>query len=438
MSTVATANSAPALDGTPDVMPPGATAGPWRVEYELGRGGMGTVYAVTHVDIGKRAALKLMHKRLLGRHLDVERMLLEAKVVNQIQHPNIVDIFETGSLADGRPYIVMERLDGVSLGHRAMTGKLLPDQVIAILRQVCEGVTAAHEAGIIHRDLKVDNVFLIETEDSIRPRVKILDWGIAKVIDDDVRHTIDGQLVGTPHYLAPEQARGAAVSSKTDVYSIGVMAYELFLEQLPFEAETAAEIMTMHLRVAPPLPSELWPDIPAALEVLLLSMLAKNPAARPTIAEVILALDAIASDLARRRAPTTRPITVRPPSHADRALAETQLSRRRGKGWRYVVGGCAIAAAATAAMLGHGDPAAVASTPTAVVSTSVPPMPTAKPVEGAPPPVVVADKAATPTPVAPAARPATVIRKLLPPKAPAKVPHRSLANDPDGTIDAYR
>ncbi|HEV7556380.1 MAG TPA: serine/threonine-protein kinase, partial [Kofleriaceae bacterium] len=257
--------SAPTLEDTPDVLPAGATAGPWRVDYELGRGGMGTVYAVTHVEIGKRAALKLMHKKLSGRHLDVERMRLEAKVVNQVQHPNIVDIFETGELADGRPYIVMERLDGVSLGARAMTGKLLPDQVIAILRQVCEAVMAAHEAGIIHRDLKVDNVFLIETEDRIRPRVKVLDWGIAKVIDDDVRHTIDGQLVGTPHYLAPEQARGAAVSAKTDVYSIGVMAYELFLEQLPFEAETAAEIMTMHLRTAPPLPSELWPDIPAAL-----------------------------------------------------------------------------------------------------------------------------------------------------------------------------
>jgi len=329
-------------------------AGPWRIEYQLGRGGMGTVYAVVHEDIGKRAALKLMHKKLSARELDVERMLLEAKVVNQVQHPNIVDIFETGKLDDGRPYIVMERLDGVSLGQRAMKAKLLPDQVISILRQICEAVTAAHEAGIIHRDLKVDNVFLIETEDPTRPKVKVLDWGIAKVIDDDIRHTVDGQLVGTPHYLAPEQARGATVTPKTDVYSIGVMAYELFLEQLPFEAETAAEIMTMHLRVAPPLPSELWPEIPASLEVLILAMLAKNPVARPSTTEVIQALDGIAAELHRRKMPVTRPITVRPPSQAEKALAETQLVRAsRRPSWRYLVGGVALAAGATVAMFGH-------------------------------------------------------------------------------------
>ena len=96
--------------------------------------------------------------------------------------------------------------------------------------------------------------------------MKLLDWGIAKIISTDVRHTIEGQLVGTPQYLAPEQARGAAVSPQTDVYSLGVMAYELFLEQLPFEAETSAEIMAMHLRATPPPPSELWPDIPPGLE----------------------------------------------------------------------------------------------------------------------------------------------------------------------------
>src|SRR5262245_47518609 len=161
---VPTATGTPERDA-PDVLPPGAMAGPWRVEHVLGRGGMGTVYAVVHDEIGKRAALKLMHQRLSTRHLNVDRMLLEAKVVNQVGHPNIVDIFETGALADGRPYIVMERLTGMPLSERVCATKLLPDQVIAILRQICDALVAAHAAGVIHRDLKLDNVFLVETED---------------------------------------------------------------------------------------------------------------------------------------------------------------------------------------------------------------------------------------------------------------------------------
>ncbi|HLL23739.1 MAG TPA: serine/threonine-protein kinase, partial [Kofleriaceae bacterium] len=207
-------------------------------------------------------ALKIVHSRLTST-FNPDRMLLEAKVVNQVGHPNIVDIFETGKLADNRPYIVMERLEGQPLAYRAEEAKILPDEVIAILLQVCDALIAAHAAGVVHRDLKLDNVFLVDnSDDPATPKVKVLDWGIAKVINQTIRHTVEGQLVGTPQYLSPEQARGHAVTPQTDVYSLGVMAYELFLEQLPFEAETSAEIMAMHLRATPPAPSELWPDIP--------------------------------------------------------------------------------------------------------------------------------------------------------------------------------
>jgi eukaryotic-like serine/threonine-protein kinase len=285
-----------------DVLPPGSKAGPWVVERELGRGGMGAVYGVVHDEIGKRAALKIVHARLLTPGFNADRMLLEAKVVNQVGHPNIVDIFETGRLPDGRPYIVMERLEGQPLAYRADDGKILPDQVIAILLQVCDALIAAHAAGIVHRDLKLDNVFLVDNPDDLAtPRVKVLDWGIAKVLSHDVHHTVEGQLVGTPQYLAPEQARGAQVSPQTDVYSLGVMAYELFLEQLPFEAETSAEIMAMHLRATPPPPRELWPDIPAPLEELLLEMLAKSPDRRPTMLEVARRLEAIREELRERQ-----------------------------------------------------------------------------------------------------------------------------------------
>ena len=344
-----------------DVLAPGSKAGPWVVERELGRGGMGTVYAVVHEEIGKRAALKLVHKRLLTSGFNGERMLLEAKVVNQVGHPHIVDIFETGTLADGRPYIVMERLDGQALSTRADAGKLLPDLVITILLQVCDALIAAHAAGVIHRDLKLDNVFLVDhPEDPSVPKVKLLDWGIAKLIHHDVKHTVEGQLVGTPQYLSPEQARGLAVTPQTDVYSLGVMAYELFLEQLPFEAETAAEVMAMHLRMPPPAPSELWPDVPDSLEHLLLAMLAKQADQRPTMHEVVRGLEAVRGEFARRcsahAAPRHRAVTPIDASRPHRVISSAGLAAteradwqpRGTKRWQYALG---IAALATSGVL---------------------------------------------------------------------------------------
>ncbi len=361
----------------PDALEPGAKAGPWVVERELGRGGMGAVYGVVHEEIGKRAALKVMHRRLVSG-TSAERILLEAKVVNQVGHPNIVDIFETGTLDDGRPYIVMERLDGMPLSFRADEGKILPDQVIGILLQVCDALIAAHAANIVHRDLKLDNVFLIDNpDDPSTPRVKLLDWGIAKVISNDVRHTIEGQLVGTPQYLAPEQARGASVSPQTDVYSLGVMAYELFLEQLPFEAETTAEIMAMHLRCTPPPPSELWPDIPPGLENLLLAMLAKNPEARPTMLAVAHTLELVRNELQARKQPgepartSGRIATVLPPlrrsSRHDIAngFSPTEPAawpdtRRR---WHVAIGAVAVAASAMMFLLTRDTERAAAAAP---------------------------------------------------------------------------
>ena len=386
-----------------DVLRPGSKAGPWLVERELGRGGMGAVYAVVHEEIGKRAALKVVHRRLMpGLHCD--RMLLEAQVVNQVGHPSIVDIFETGRLEDGRPYIVMERLNGQSLAVRADESKLLPDAVIAILLQVCDALIAAHEAGIVHRDLKLDNVFLIDGfDDTAQLRVKLLDWGIAKVIHHEVRHTIEGQLMGTPQYLSPEQARGLAVSPQTDVYSLGVMAYELFLEQLPFEAETAAEVMAMHLRAVPPPPRELWPDIPAELEDLLLAMLAKQPDQRPTMVEVARRLEAVRGELERRmhhaqRRPSTARAASRTPSQPGR-VKSTRFSpteplawRSETRRWQFAIGGLALAVSGLMFWISRaGDRAASAATaPAAIVGASPARVRALHPIEPAGEPVAVA------------------------------------------------
>jgi serine/threonine-protein kinase len=449
----------------PDALPAGAKAGPWVVERELGRGGMGAVYAVVHEEIGKRAALKVVHGRLLTPSFNPERMLLEAKVVNQVGHPNIVDIFETGKLADGRPYIVMERLEGQPLAFRADEGKILPDLVIRILLQVCDALIAAHAAGVIHRDLKLDNVFLVDNPDEPNtPRVKLLDWGIAKVIHHEVHHTIEGQLVGTPQYLAPEQARGAAVSPQTDVYSLGVMAYELFLEQLPFEAETAAEIMAMHLRATPPPPSELWPDIPPALEALILAMLAKSADQRPTTLEVARRLEAIGAEMANRRRTivggsalvTPEPLPPMLPEipratrlRSEAGLAPTEeasVSRTwkpEKKRWQYVVGAAALAASAAMFLLSRDSETAAASTAEAAridqrapasiaVKAEAPIAPTA----AVTPPNIVDQMDPTPTVErrTPRAKPHRTSSSR---KAPV-APRRQAKIDPDGTLEPYR
>jgi serine/threonine-protein kinase len=313
---------------------------------------------------------------LLTPGFNSDRMLLEARVVNQVGHPNIVDIFETGKLADGRAYIVMERLSGQALSVRAYQCKLTPDLVIAILLQICDALIAAHAAGIVHRDLKLDNVFLVDNpEDPAIPKVKLLDWGIAKVISDDAKYTTEGALIGTPQYLAPEQARGQTVSPKTDVYSLGAMAYELFLEQPPFEAETAAEVIAMHLRTPPPPPSELWPDIPPVLHHLLLAMLAKQPSLRPTVREVIRQLETVRDELERRRQPPSSspyPTATAVEATAVEAAAVEATAEdpadlttvtpirssawwTRARPWQYTIGVLALVASARIFLVHRGD-----------------------------------------------------------------------------------
>jgi len=468
---------------SPDILPPGAKAGPWVVERELGRGGMGTVYAVVHEEIGKRAALKVVHQRLLPG-FNSDRMLLEAKVVNQVGHPNIVDIFETGKLADGRPYIVMERLEGQGLNARAEDAKLLPDLVIAILLQICDALVAAHAAGVVHRDLKLDNVFLVDNpEDPTTPKAKLLDWGIAKVLSDNVKHTIEGQLVGTPQYLSPEQARGQAVSPQTDVYSLGVMAYELFLEQLPFEAETAAEVMVMHLRSIPPPPGDLWPDVPPQLEDLLLAMLAKQPDHRPTMLEVARRLELVREELARRchavarSGPRRTTATPSRPSRSLRVISTAGLAQtepaawRTGtKRWQLAIGAFALATCAVLFWVSQvGDRTASAATTIGASVAASDRATTARLLDAITEHASPASRALVsdperrsdagtatqgpPRPLAAAARtePVAVTRPLTirttPPRpiasrpAPARkspaAPRRGTKVDPDGTFDPY-
>jgi len=356
---------------------PGSILGEWRIEQQIGEGGMGTVYSAVHTMIGKRAALKVIRARVAEQLHAADRFLQEARIVNQIQHPNIVDIFALGRLDDGRPYLVMELLHGESLGDRLDRGRVSAPEAIEMLLQICQALAAAHACGVVHRDLKPDNIFLAG------PTVKLLDWGIAKMKDrpaDAMDVTGEGSMVGTPRYIAPEQARGLPVDERTDIYSLGCIAHELFLESPPFTADNVADLLVAHLRepVAPP--SEVWPDIPAVLDRLIVGMLEKDAATRMSLAQVIDALEQARVELGSRvglaqgsgpviRPPSARMATQTPvPMPVAEVLGhqQTELSdiveeprRRRSPVPRLVAGTLALACALLVARtLVHYEPLA--------------------------------------------------------------------------------
>jgi serine/threonine-protein kinase len=265
----------------------GSMIGEYRVEGKIGEGGMGSVYSSVHPLIGKKAAIKVISQALCTDASAVERFVQEARSVNQIGHPNIVDIFSFGALPDGRSYFVMEWLQGKSLSDRLAEGNLSLGEAVEVLEQIADALEAAHEKGIVHRDLKPDNVFLVAVRGN-RQLVKLLDFGIAKLAGGDQRmhQTRTGMMMGTPGYMSPEQARGKAVDHRTDIYALGAMIYEMLLGRLPFEADNAMDIVMKHLTEAPPAPSTIWPEIPPELEQVLLKMLEKEPNNRPTLPDV--------------------------------------------------------------------------------------------------------------------------------------------------------
>jgi serine/threonine protein kinase len=277
------------LPPPPSTLESGTIVGEYRVEGKLGEGGMAVVYSAVHPLIGKKAAIKVMSPILSADAGAVARFALEARSVNRIGHPNIVDVFSFGRLPDGRSYFVMEWLQGETLYERLWKqhGPLPLTDVINILDQICDALEATHEKGIIHRDLKPANVFLCPVRGR-QDLVKLLDFGVAKLAHHEMspKWTSAGSVVGTPDYISPEQARGRDVDGSTDLYSLGVMAYEMVLGRQPFISDNPADAIQMHLCASPPRPSILWKQIPPYLEALLLKLLAKDPAERATLAEV--------------------------------------------------------------------------------------------------------------------------------------------------------
>jgi serine/threonine-protein kinase len=268
---------------------PGAKVGEYLIDRKLAEGGMGSVYAGHHPVIGKRVAVKVLAPHCASIPDLVRRFVEEARAVNRIGHPNIIDIFSFGTLADARPYFVMEFLEGSNLAERLEAGNLTATETRRLLRQICGGLEAAHRAGIIHRDLKPENVW-VATPAHEESFAKVLDFGIAKLLDNPAgKSTQTGAAMGTPRYMAPEQCMGKAVDHRADLYSLGVILYEIFAGVVPFRGESFGELIYKHMSEVPEPPSKHRPIAPE-LEKLILACLEKDPAKRPESAKELARL----------------------------------------------------------------------------------------------------------------------------------------------------
>jgi eukaryotic-like serine/threonine-protein kinase len=247
--------------------------GRYRVRDRIGSGGMADVYDAEDVNLGRDVALKLLHRRFARDDQFVERFRREASSAASLQHPNVVGVYDRGE-HDGTYYIAMERLEGRTLKQLIQDeAPLDQERVIALGLQIAEAADFAHENGVIHRDLKPHNV-IVDPSDHL----KVTDFGIARAGASEMTET--GSIMGTAQYLSPEQAEGHAVTAASDVYSIGIVLYEMLAGHVPFEADSAVSIALKHLTEAPPALTEVRPDVHPALEAVILRALAKDPADR--------------------------------------------------------------------------------------------------------------------------------------------------------------
>lgn len=297
----------------------GQPIGQYRVIRRIGRGGMGVVYEAVHESIGQRVAIKTLNQELSANPAFVKRFFNEARATVIAQHPGLVKIFDYGQLPHGLLYIQMEFLEGETMGSRlAKVGRLPVETAVRWTRQIASAMAVAHARDIIHRDLKPDNTFVVpDREVEGGERIKILDFGLAKILRTDgvqnqpfsSKYTSMGGIVGTPAYMAPEQFRGeASIAGKADVYSLGVMLFEMLTGELPFAADSVGELMLQHLQQEPPDIAKKRAEVPAQLGKLLVSMLAKEAARRPSMIELEQALATDDYRFSIQSADSTKPV----------------------------------------------------------------------------------------------------------------------------------
>ncbi len=293
-------------------------AGKYRIDGVIGRGGMGAVYRATHVMLNKTVAVKTIKPDLIGSPEMAHRFQREARAATSLEHPNIVAVYDLGQAEDGALYIAMEFVNGLNLKDAIRGSGPMPAARIArLLTQVASALARAHRSQIVHRDLKPQNL-MIAVDASGQEHIKLLDFGIAKSLQEGTttQLTASGYSLGTPHYMAPEQAVGEEVDGRADIYALGVILYEMLVGDVPFNAASAPAILVMHLKDAPEPPSRRRPDlaIPPALEVIALRCLEKDPAHRFQTAEEF-------SEALERAVPAGTAVALGPAPDAATALA---------------------------------------------------------------------------------------------------------------------
>ncbi|HEY6006502.1 MAG TPA: serine/threonine-protein kinase [Anaeromyxobacter sp.] len=303
--------------------------GRYRVLSPLGEGGMGTVYLCEHAVLHRRLAVKVLRPDLASDPELVDRFRNEAVAASRIGQENVVDVLDFGTSEDGSLYYVMEALDGRSLGAVIrQDGPFSVGRTLDLLEQICRALAAAHSSGVVHRDVKPDNVLLVRREDGSE---------LAKVIDFGISHnrrqagaapiTRSGAIIGTPEYMAPEQAAGDPVDRRTDVYAVGVLAFEMLTGELPIAAATPIATLVAHQTRTPDPPSRRRPSVPAEVDALVLRALAKRPEDR------FASMEALAAEVARVRATFSRTVSYSPrpsgPRGETMALPETRDDVRR-------------------------------------------------------------------------------------------------------------
>ena len=348
-----------------DVLPTPPTGTPlptvlverYRLDRSLGNGGMGEVFEATDLTLHRSVAVKLMSPSLVQDEPARARFLREARALAQVNSPNVVAVYDAGEDAE-RPYLVMEFVEGTTLERELVgSGRVEPARAVAVATDIASGLAAAHERGIVHRDVKPSNVFLTPTDVA-----KIGDFGIARLERPDATLTLTGQTFGSPPYMAPEQATGGKVDARADLYSLGCVLFQMLVGRRPFSGDDAVSLAYQHVHSTPPRVDSLVPTVPVELGALVAGLMAKDPDDRPASAEEVQrALGSV----------PTEPIATTTTSTAVLPRRAQELRQRRKPWWPMAAGIVGVVAllALLIALLAGGNPRP-ASSPTQGSSTS--------------------------------------------------------------------
>jgi serine/threonine protein kinase len=319
----------------------GKTLGQYKLEAPLGKGGMASVYRAYQASMDRYVAIKVMTPEIADDPNFVERFQREARTIGRLEHPHILPVIDFG-VSDGIYYIVMRYMDGGSLDDRLRQRRLRVDEIVHYLDQIASALDYAHQRGVIHRDLKPNNVLLDRANNCY-----LTDFGIARIEGTERKLTATGSVMGTPAYMSPEQAMGRSVDGRSDIYALGVMLYEMVTGRLPFTADTTAALIFQHVYELPPSARQFAPELPEAIDALFNRALAKTPEARHNTAQELA--DHFAQVVGIRSAPAKAqqpandktvigeaiapPTTILQPSAAAREAPSDAAARADGRSW---------------------------------------------------------------------------------------------------------